>query len=169
MTILGAREVERERWNWSADEKTKLLRRHLIERIPISRICEEAQLAPSLFHRWQEQLFQNAAAALEGKRGPERHPEQQRIEKLEQKIRQARIPGRARRFNKRVWGTLNGCWVEPDIRDAVMDSIRRWSKRTGLAIEQLLEWLQLSVGKLYEWRRRFGKANQHNGRVPRDF
>ncbi|MBV8055478.1 MAG: transposase [Deltaproteobacteria bacterium] len=80
--------MKRERRTWSAEEKIKLLRRHLIERIPISKICEEAQLAPSLFHRWQEQLFQNAAVALEGRRGPERHPEQQRIEKLEQKIRQ---------------------------------------------------------------------------------
>jgi putative transposase len=59
--------------------------------------------------------------------------------------------------------------VEPDVRDAVVDFIRRWSQRAGLAIEQLLEWLELSVGKFYEWRRRFGQANQHNGRVPRDF
>lgn len=80
--------MKRERRSWSTEEKIKLLRRHLVERIPISKICEEARLAPSLFHRWQEQLFHNAALALEGKRGPERNPEQQRIEKLEQKIRQ---------------------------------------------------------------------------------
>jgi transposase len=79
--------LKKERRHWSADEKIKLLRRHLIENVPISRICEEARLAPSLFHRWQEQLFQNAALALEGKR-PERNQDQQRIEKLESKIRQ---------------------------------------------------------------------------------
>jgi hypothetical protein len=33
-------------------------------------------------------LFLNAALALEGKRAPERHQDQQRIDKLEQKIRQ---------------------------------------------------------------------------------
>jgi transposase-like protein len=71
----------------SAEEKVKLLRRHLIENIPISKICEEAGLAPSLFHRWQEQLFQNAVLALESKR-PQPNQDQQRIEKLEQKIRQ---------------------------------------------------------------------------------
>ena len=76
--------MKRERRHWSAEDKTKLLRRHLIEKVPVSRICEEARLAPSLFHRWQEQLFLNAALALEGKRSQE----QQRIEKLEQKIRQ---------------------------------------------------------------------------------
>ena len=79
--------MKKERRNWSADEKIKLLRRHLIEKTPISKVCEEASLAPSLFHRWQEQLFQNAALALEGKR-PERNQDQQRIEKLEKKIRQ---------------------------------------------------------------------------------
>ena len=79
--------MKKVRRHWSADEKIKLLRRHLIENVPISKICEEARLAPSLFHRWQEQLFQNAALALEGKR-PERNQEQQRIEKLEGKIRQ---------------------------------------------------------------------------------
>jgi len=79
--------VKKERRRWTADEKIKLLRRHLIENIPISKICEEARLAPSLFHRWQEQLFQNADLALEGRR-PERNPDQQRIEKLEKKIRQ---------------------------------------------------------------------------------
>lgn len=79
--------MKKEYRHWSAEDKAKLLRRHLIERVPISRICEEANLAPSLFQRWQEQLFQNAVFSLETKR-PERNQEQQRIEKLEQKIRQ---------------------------------------------------------------------------------
>jgi transposase len=79
--------VGKERRHWTADEKIKLLRRHLIEKIPISTICDEAHLAPSVFHRWQEQLFLNAALALESNRRPERGEDQQRIEKLEQKIR----------------------------------------------------------------------------------
>jgi transposase-like protein len=80
--------LTKERRHWSAEEKTKLLRRHLIEKVPISKICEEARLAPSLFHRWQEQLFVNAALALGDRRAPERSQDQQRIEKLEQKIQQ---------------------------------------------------------------------------------
>ncbi len=79
--------MKKERRHWSAEEKTGLLRRHLIERVPISKICEEAGLAPTLFHRWQEQLFGNATLALEARR-PERRQDQQRIEKLEAKIRQ---------------------------------------------------------------------------------
>jgi transposase-like protein len=82
-----SRTMKQERRSWSAEEKTRVLRRHLIEKIPISKVCDEEKVSPSMYHRWQEQLFQNAALALEGKR-TERHPEQQKIEKLEQKIRQ---------------------------------------------------------------------------------
>jgi transposase-like protein len=80
--------VSKEHRHWTSADKIRLLRRHLIEKVPISTLCDEAHLAPSLFHRWQEQLFGNAALALEGKRRPERGQDQQRIEKLEQKIRQ---------------------------------------------------------------------------------
>ena len=38
-----------------------------------------------------------------------------------------------------------------------------------MSIERLLEWLELSAGKYYDWAQRYGKINQHNGRVPRDF
>ena len=79
--------MNKERRQWSAEEKTRLLRRHLLEKVPVSKICEEAGLAPTLFYTWQEKLFQNAPLAVEAKR-PEAKPEQQRIEKLEQKIRQ---------------------------------------------------------------------------------
>lgn len=60
-------------------------------------------------------------------------------------------------------------WVEPAKRDEVVDFVRRWSKNTEVPIERLLEWLDVSVGKFYDWRKRYGEANHHNGRVPRDF
>ena len=66
----------------------KLLRRHLIEKVPVSKVCEEAAVIPTQFYRWQEQLFQNGAVALESKRRAERSQEQAKIEKLESKIRQ---------------------------------------------------------------------------------
>ncbi len=51
----------------------------------------------------------------------------------------------------------------------MVDFIRRWSEKTGLSIQRLLEWLELSVGKFYDWGQRYGKTNQHSGRVPRNF
>jgi len=59
--------------------------------------------------------------------------------------------------------------VEPDVRDQVVDFVRTWSEKTGLLIDRLLSWLELSTGKFYDWRQRYGKRNQHNSWVPRDF
>jgi len=80
--------VKRERRYFSADQKVALLRRHLIEKVPVSKICEEAGVAPNLFYRWQDQLFQNGAVALESKRQTERIQEQARVQKLEKRLRQ---------------------------------------------------------------------------------
>lgn len=35
--------------------------------------------------------------------------------------------------------------------------------------KQFLAWLELSTSKFYQWKRRYGKANEHNGQVPRDW
>jgi transposase-like protein len=89
MVESGAVSLKKERRHWTSQEKIKLLRRHLIDRVPISKICEDEGLAPSLYHRWQEQLFTNGGLALEaGRRRPERNHERQCIERLEDKIRQ---------------------------------------------------------------------------------
>jgi hypothetical protein len=51
----------------------------LIEKFLSPKLREEEKVAPSMYHRLQEQWFQNAALALEGKRA-ERRPEHQKIE-----------------------------------------------------------------------------------------
>jgi putative transposase len=50
-----------------------------------------------------------------------------------------------------------------------VDFIRTWTDKTGLTIDRLLQWLDLSTGKYYDWRQRYGQTNQHNSWVPRDF
>ena len=59
-------------------------------------------------------------------------------------------------------------WVAHDTRDAIMDFIGHWSERTEIGALQLVAWIGLSRSKFYFWRNRYGKANEHNGLVPRD-
>lgn len=33
---------------------------------------------------------------------------------------------------------------------------------------QLLGWTDITRGRFYEWKKRYGKANEHNGKIPRD-
>jgi len=85
---LWSETLKKERRHWSADDKIKLLRLHLIEKQAISKICEDASLSPTQFYDWQEQLFTNGGLAMVSKRVPERNKDLERIEKLEGRLRQ---------------------------------------------------------------------------------
>ena len=81
--------MTRKRTKYSAQEKVTLLRRHLIEKVPVSTICDEAKLQPTVFYRWLKQFFENGAAALERPAGePDRTTveAQRRIRQLEARL-----------------------------------------------------------------------------------
>ena len=50
-----------------------------------------------------------------------------------------------------------------------MDFVRRWSGKTEIGAGRFIEWLDITASKFYDWRERYGKVNEHNGWVPRDF
>ena len=39
----------------------------------------------------------------------------------------------------------------------------------GIGAGQFIGWLDITASKFYDWRERYGKVNEHNGWVPRDF
>ena len=55
-----------------------------------------------------------------------------------------------------------------DLRDQICDFVRRYATLTELARPRLLGWIELSPRKYHHWQTRYGKANEHNGLVPRD-
>lgn len=58
--------------------------------------------------------------------------------------------------------------MEPDVRDAVVDFVNRWSERSGIVPSRFVRWLEVGSSKFHEWRRRYGRVNEHNSWVPRD-
>ena len=64
---------------------------------------------------------------------------------------------------------MKGLWVPHDTRDNIVDYIKYWVSRTEIPAYQLREWLGLSAGKYGTWQNRYGKSNEHNGLIPRDF
>ena len=50
--------------HYSAVEKVAILRRHLIERVPVSDLRDQYRIQPSMFYNWQKQFFENGAAAF---------------------------------------------------------------------------------------------------------
>lgn len=53
------------RRTFTADQKAAILRRHHVDKVPITQLCEENDLQLSLFYYWQKQLVENAASALQ--------------------------------------------------------------------------------------------------------
>ena len=60
-------------------------------------------------------------------------------------------------------------WVPHDVRDQVVDFVRRWSEKTEIGVGRFIHWLGVRASKFYDWRERYGRVNEHNGWIPRDF
>ena len=53
------------RKHYSPQEKVSILRRHLIEQIPVSDLCDEYGIHPTMFYKWQQVFFERGAKAFE--------------------------------------------------------------------------------------------------------
>ena len=73
--------MSNERKHHTPEEKVAILRRHLVDRVPVSTLCDEHQLHPTVFYRWLKQFFENGSAAF----GPVPRAETQ-VEAREQRI-----------------------------------------------------------------------------------
>jgi putative transposase len=59
--------------------------------------------------------------------------------------------------------------VPHDTRDQVVDFVRCWSEKIEIGTGRFIRWLGVRASKFYSWRQRYGRVNEHNGWVPRDF
>ena len=78
--------MRKERKHYTAEEKVAILRRHLLDKGPVSDLCEELGLQPTVFYRWQKEFFENAAAAFEPRSRRAGDAKDRRITFLEQKL-----------------------------------------------------------------------------------
>ena len=56
------------RRGFSGAEKVAVLREHLIERGPISEVCDAHGLHPAMFYPWQKMRFEEGAAVWDSPR-----------------------------------------------------------------------------------------------------
>jgi len=64
---------------------------------------------------------------------------------------------------------LKVSWVESDVRDEVIDYVRYYSDKTEIATGDFIRHIGIARSKYYNWRKRYGKVNEHNAWIPRDF
>jgi transposase-like protein len=75
--------------NFTPEQKLKILRLHLLEKRPVSDLCDEFDFRPSQFHDWQKAFFENGAAAFARDNGDAEKAQLRRtIEALESRVTQ---------------------------------------------------------------------------------
>ncbi len=70
----------------AADEKAVVRKRYLVEKVPMSDLCDEYGLQPSQIYRWQKQLFENAATAFRRTNKRAEDAKDRKIAALEEKL-----------------------------------------------------------------------------------
>ncbi|HIC56284.1 MAG TPA: transposase [Acidobacteria bacterium] len=50
---------------FTPDQKVAIVRRHLLEQVPVSDLCDQYGIHATQYYNWQKQLFENAASAFE--------------------------------------------------------------------------------------------------------
>ena len=78
--------MRKNRKKYTAEEKVKILKEHLVNGVPVSEVCDQHQLQPSVFYRWQRQLFEQGTAAFQNDEKREVVQLKKKIEKLESKV-----------------------------------------------------------------------------------
>lgn len=78
------------RRHFAGTEKVQILKRHLLEKVPISDLCDEYELYPSQLHAWLKEFFENGHAAFEnGRKGKAQGDAKDRqIASLQEKLQQ---------------------------------------------------------------------------------
>ena len=57
-----------QRRHFTGPDKAAALKRHLLEKVPVSTLCDELGIQPTIFYRWQKELFENAHAVFDNGR-----------------------------------------------------------------------------------------------------
>ena len=157
----------RTRRRFTPEQKAAILCEHLVDGRPVRDVCERHKVHPTLFYRWRKEFLEKAHVVFERDR-PDAALRKagKKIARLEQKLRRrdevlVELMTEHIAVKKDSWGRLRGKWVEPDIRDRVVDFVIRWNRRTGLPVRFFAERLDISQSKYFDWKKRYGQPNRH--------
>ena len=77
-----------QRKQFSPQEKVSILKRHLVEGVPVSDLCDQHGIHPTVFYRWQKVFFENGAAAFVHQQAAAEKYLEKKIAALETKLSQ---------------------------------------------------------------------------------
>lgn len=76
----------KQRKYYSAEQKVQILKKHLVDKVAVSDLCDQYGLHPTVFYRWQKSFFEGGAAAFERRKNSEKQRLEKKLAALEQKL-----------------------------------------------------------------------------------
>ena len=76
----------KKRKQYTGEEKISILRKHLLEGVSVADVCDEYGLQPTVFYRWQKQLFEQGAVVFRRPNDGETKKLRRQVERLEEKL-----------------------------------------------------------------------------------
>jgi transposase len=55
---------QRSRRHFTTEQKVAILKKHMADKVPVSELCNQANLKPTVFYQWQRQALENLAGAI---------------------------------------------------------------------------------------------------------
>ena len=79
------------RKQFTSEQKVAIIRRHLVENVPVSDLCDELGIHASQYYNWQKQLFENAGPVFQRRPNKanlkrQQNADKRKIEHLEKKL-----------------------------------------------------------------------------------
>ncbi|PRP92116.1 transposase [Enhygromyxa salina] len=56
----------------TAEQKAAIVRRHMVDKVPVSDLCDEHGIQPSVLHAWHKQVADNLAKVFDSLEGGDR-------------------------------------------------------------------------------------------------
>ncbi len=80
--------MNKQRRHFADHEKVAILKRHLVDKVPISNLCDELDLYPNQFYDWLKKFFENGRLAFANGRKARavEDAQQTKIQQLEAKL-----------------------------------------------------------------------------------
>ena len=78
--------MRKKRRTYTPEEKVSILKRHLVDKASVSDLCDEYNLQPTVFYRWQKQFFELGSSAFERPQARQEQKKDRRIKELEDKL-----------------------------------------------------------------------------------
>jgi len=57
--------MRKQRRHFTPEQKASIIREHLLDKVPVSELCDKHGLQPTIFYRWQKELFEKRALVFE--------------------------------------------------------------------------------------------------------